>query len=211
MLATSAWRWRTTPAIATCEPERTAATSSAATCCMNVAGGLRRAGPLAARRAIRAATAAKGAARRGRKAARSVPAGQHALAPAIRGGSAKGCPAPPSLDASNSTRRGVRQRAHVGRSRRVARGEHAARALAPRVVRGRTSLCLTTKISLHVAQNGWEHESGRDLRTSELVGALKAAAEPTRLRIPLLLATGEFNVKDLTQILGQSQPRLSRT
>ena len=48
------------------------------------------------------------------------------------------------------------------------------------------------------------------LRTRELVGALKAAAEPTRLRILLLLATGEFNVKDLTQILGQSQPRLSR-
>jgi ArsR family transcriptional regulator len=48
------------------------------------------------------------------------------------------------------------------------------------------------------------------LRTRELVGALKAAAEPTRLRILLLLQTGEFNVKDLTQILGQSQPRLSR-
>jgi ubiquinone/menaquinone biosynthesis C-methylase UbiE len=48
------------------------------------------------------------------------------------------------------------------------------------------------------------------LRMRELVGALKAAAEPTRLRILLLLATGEFNVKDLTQILGQSQPRLSR-
>lgn len=48
------------------------------------------------------------------------------------------------------------------------------------------------------------------LRTRDVVGALKAAAEPTRLRILLLLATGEFNVKDLTQILGQSQPRLSR-
>lgn len=40
--------------------------------------------------------------------------------------------------------------------------------------------------------------------------ALKAAAEPTRLRILALLATGELNVKDLTRILGQSQPRLSR-
>lgn len=48
------------------------------------------------------------------------------------------------------------------------------------------------------------------LRTRELVGTLKAAAEPTRLRILLLLQSGEFNVKDLTQILGQSQPRLSR-
>lgn len=43
-----------------------------------------------------------------------------------------------------------------------------------------------------------------------LVSALKAAAEPTRLRIVALLAAGELNVKDLTRILGQSQPRISR-
>lgn len=48
------------------------------------------------------------------------------------------------------------------------------------------------------------------LDTNELVTALKAAAESTRLRILLLLAAGELNVKDLTQILGQSQPRISR-
>jgi ubiquinone/menaquinone biosynthesis C-methylase UbiE/DNA-binding transcriptional ArsR family regulator len=48
------------------------------------------------------------------------------------------------------------------------------------------------------------------LGTQELVAALKAAAEDTRLRILLLLAAGELNVKDLTQILGQSQPRISR-
>lgn len=48
------------------------------------------------------------------------------------------------------------------------------------------------------------------LDTQELVTALKAAAEGTRLRILLLLAKGELNVKDLTQILGQSQPRISR-
>ena len=48
------------------------------------------------------------------------------------------------------------------------------------------------------------------LEPDELVTALKAAAEPTRLRILLLLRNGELNVKDLTQILGQSQPRLSR-
>lgn len=42
------------------------------------------------------------------------------------------------------------------------------------------------------------------------VGALKAAAEPTRLRILVLLAAGELNVKDLTLVLGQSQPRISR-
>jgi ubiquinone/menaquinone biosynthesis C-methylase UbiE/DNA-binding transcriptional ArsR family regulator len=48
------------------------------------------------------------------------------------------------------------------------------------------------------------------LSASDLVAALKAAAEPTRLRILVLLANAELNVKDLTQILGQSQPRISR-
>jgi ArsR family transcriptional regulator len=48
------------------------------------------------------------------------------------------------------------------------------------------------------------------LEISDAVGALKAAAEPTRLRMLLLLAGGELNVKDLTRILGQSQPRISR-
>ena len=43
-----------------------------------------------------------------------------------------------------------------------------------------------------------------------LVTALKAAAEPTRLRILALLRSGPLTVKDLTRILGQSQPRLSR-
>jgi ArsR family transcriptional regulator len=44
----------------------------------------------------------------------------------------------------------------------------------------------------------------------EIVGRLRAAAEPTRLRILRLLQASEFNVKDLTQLLGQSQPRVSR-
>jgi ArsR family transcriptional regulator len=42
------------------------------------------------------------------------------------------------------------------------------------------------------------------------VGVLKAVAEPTRLRLLALLARGELNVKDLTRILNQSQPRISR-
>src|SRR5262245_29623611 len=42
------------------------------------------------------------------------------------------------------------------------------------------------------------------------VNVLKAMAEPTRLRILALLAYGELNVKDLTRVLGQSQPRISR-
>lgn len=48
------------------------------------------------------------------------------------------------------------------------------------------------------------------LEPHAVLSMLKAAAEPTRLRILVLLAAGELNVKDLTRILGQSQPRLSR-
>jgi ubiquinone/menaquinone biosynthesis C-methylase UbiE len=46
------------------------------------------------------------------------------------------------------------------------------------------------------------------LQTS--IEVLKAVAEPTRLRLLVLLASGELSVKDLTRILGQSQPRISR-
>lgn len=44
----------------------------------------------------------------------------------------------------------------------------------------------------------------------ELVGVLKAAGEGTRLRLLALLADGDHSVKDLTEILKQSQPRVSR-
>jgi ArsR family transcriptional regulator len=44
----------------------------------------------------------------------------------------------------------------------------------------------------------------------QALAGLRAAGEATRLRILALLAGGELNVKDLTQILGQSQPRISR-
>ena len=43
-----------------------------------------------------------------------------------------------------------------------------------------------------------------------LTATLKAAAEATRLRILALLAETELTVSDLTEILRQSQPRLSR-
>jgi len=46
--------------------------------------------------------------------------------------------------------------------------------------------------------------------TAELVAVLRAAGETTRLRLLALLADGEQSVKDLTEILGQSQPRVSR-
>ena len=40
--------------------------------------------------------------------------------------------------------------------------------------------------------------------------ALRGLAEPTRLRIAALCAAAELSVSDLTQVLGQSQPRVSR-
>lgn len=44
----------------------------------------------------------------------------------------------------------------------------------------------------------------------DALAGLRAAAEETRLRILALLAGGELSVSDLTDILGQSQPRISR-
>ena len=44
----------------------------------------------------------------------------------------------------------------------------------------------------------------------DLLASLRAAAEPTRLRLLALAGRGAFCVTDFTEILGQSQPRLSR-
>ena len=43
-----------------------------------------------------------------------------------------------------------------------------------------------------------------------LLASLRAAAEPTRLRLLALAARGAYCVSEFTEILGQSQPRLSR-
>jgi len=43
-----------------------------------------------------------------------------------------------------------------------------------------------------------------------LLSGLRAIAEPSRLRLLAVLARGEFSVSELTGILGQSQPRVSR-
>jgi len=43
-----------------------------------------------------------------------------------------------------------------------------------------------------------------------LLSRLRAIAEPSRLRLLAILARGEFSVSELTAILGQSQPRVSR-
>ena len=48
------------------------------------------------------------------------------------------------------------------------------------------------------------------LDSDRMLTALKAIAEDTRLRIVGLLAHGELTVSDLVDILGQSQPRVSR-
>src|SRR5579862_953210 len=48
------------------------------------------------------------------------------------------------------------------------------------------------------------------LTSDQAVDVLRAAAEPTRLRILALLAREELAVLELTRILGQSQPRVSR-
>jgi len=44
----------------------------------------------------------------------------------------------------------------------------------------------------------------------QLLTALKAIAEPTRLRLLAIFAHGEFTVSELTRVLHQSQPRVSR-
>lgn len=53
----------------------------------------------------------------------------------------------------------------------------------------------------HIEQNG---------AMEELLTGLRAIAEGTRLRLLYVLSHGEFNVSELTKILGQSQPRISR-
>src|ERR1700729_288602 len=50
----------------------------------------------------------------------------------------------------------------------------------------------------------------RDCGMEELLAGLRAVAETTRLRLLLLCGQGELTVTELTDILGQSQPRVSR-
>lgn len=47
-------------------------------------------------------------------------------------------------------------------------------------------------------------------RLPESVQALKNLADPTRLRLLVLLAHGELTVGEICRVLGQSQPRISR-
>ena len=51
---------------------------------------------------------------------------------------------------------------------------------------------------------------GEPLPLDRAVSLLKVAGEPTRLRLLSLLSSGDLTVTDLTEVLGQSQPRISR-
>ena len=48
------------------------------------------------------------------------------------------------------------------------------------------------------------------ISTGQLVDVLRAAGEPTRLRILALLAHEELAVLEICRVLDQSQPRVSR-
>ena len=48
------------------------------------------------------------------------------------------------------------------------------------------------------------------MNSADILETLRALAEPTRLRLVVLLAESELTVTELVEILGQSQPRLSR-
>lgn len=54
------------------------------------------------------------------------------------------------------------------------------------------------------------YDDGMPLTHAEHLTVLRAVGEVTRSRIVALLAEGELTVTDLTDILGQSQPRISR-
>jgi ArsR family transcriptional regulator len=51
---------------------------------------------------------------------------------------------------------------------------------------------------------------GQESAMERLLGMLRAAGDSTRLRLLLILREAELTVSELTQVLGQSQPRVSR-
>lgn len=53
-------------------------------------------------------------------------------------------------------------------------------------------------------------EDVNQIDAEHLLLALKAAGEPTRLRVLALCARGDLTVSELVRVLGQSQPRVSR-
>ncbi len=67
---------------------------------------------------------------------------------------------------------------------------------------------LSARATAQVSAPGPAAPAGASM--DELLAALRAAAESTRLRLLVLCARGELTVSELAQILGQSQPRVSR-
>jgi len=62
-----------------------------------------------------------------------------------------------------------------------------------------------------MSMSNWgDQQPQRQLALDPAVEALKAIGEPSRLRIIAVLRHGECSVSDLCEILGQSQPRISR-
>jgi ArsR family transcriptional regulator len=68
----------------------------------------------------------------------------------------------------------------------------------------------TLYISDHGTAKGALGSVTEVITTAGLLAALKAAGEATRLRILALLSRRELNVRDLAEVLQQSQPRISR-
>src|SRR5262245_44819944 len=101
------------------------------------------------------------------------------------------CPAPPR----NRDPRGLPMAALQSPLKRIKISLYARGRLASRTEMG--TLPTSMPISAH-------------LPFETLNGALKAAGEATRLRILALLAEAELTVSELTAILRQSQPRISR-
>ncbi len=58
--------------------------------------------------------------------------------------------------------------------------------------------------------DGSEQRLGSQASVRTVLSGLRAAAESTRLRVLALCAKADLTVSDLTEVLGQSQPRVSR-
>jgi ubiquinone/menaquinone biosynthesis C-methylase UbiE/DNA-binding transcriptional ArsR family regulator len=72
--------------------------------------------------------------------------------------------------------------------------------------------CRSNAVSLRLSVHSQcdKLKTGRLTMIDQLLTGLRAAGEETRLRLLFILSRGEFNVSELTTVLGQSQPRVSR-
>ncbi len=70
--------------------------------------------------------------------------------------------------------------------------------------------CPEVRVAVQIVNMAHAMPTAAHLPFATLNGALKAAGEATRLRILALLGEAELTVSELTAILRQSQPRISR-